>query len=52
MKNMNVVNNNLALTIRKEHRLMVINKAVNYTVRISSKAILAATILSFLNFFI
>lgn len=52
MKNMNIVEKNLALTVRKEHRLMVINKAVNTSIRISSKAVFAATILSFLNFFV
>lgn len=42
----------LALTIRKEHRLVVINKAVRRTVIISVKTILAAICLTLLNVFI
>ena len=38
----------LALTIRKEHRLVVINKAVKKTITISVKTILAAICLMFL----
>ena len=39
----------LALTIRKEHRLVVINKAVKKTITISVKTILAAICLTLLN---
>ena len=42
----------LALTIRKEHRLVVTNKAVRRTVIISVKTILAAICLTLLNVFI
>jgi len=42
----------LALTIRKEHRLVVINKAVKKTITISARAILAAICLTLLNVFV
>ena len=42
----------LALTIRKEHRLVVINKAVKKTITISVKTILAAICLTLLNVFV
>lgn len=42
----------LALTIRKEHRLVVINKAVKKTITISARAILAAICLTLLNIFV
>ena len=42
----------LALTIRKEHRLVVINKAVKKTITISVRTILAAICLTLLNVFV
>ena len=45
-------NDCLALTIRKEHRLVVANKAVKRTIIISAKAIFAAICLTLLNVFI
>jgi len=39
----------LALTVRKEHRLIIVNKAVSTTMRITSKAVFAAVVLTFLN---
>lgn len=42
----------LALTIRKEHSLVVINKAVKKTITISVKTILAAICLTLLNVFV
>lgn len=42
----------LALTIRKEHRLIVINKTVRKTIIISVKAIFAAICLTLLNIFV
>lgn len=42
----------LALTIRKEHRLIVINKTVRKTIIISAKAIFAAICLTLLNIFV
>lgn len=42
----------LALTIRKEHRLVVINKAVKKTITISVKTILASICLTLLNVFV
>lgn len=44
--------NCLALTIRKEHRLVVINKAIHKTITISWKAIFAAIALSLVNMFV
>ena len=45
-------NDCLALTIRKEHRLIVANKAVKRTIIISVKTILAAICLTLLNIFV
>ena len=42
----------LALTIRKEHRLVVINKAVKKTITFSVKTILASICLTLLNVFV
>ncbi len=42
----------LALTIRKEHRLVVVKKAVTKTILISWKSILAAIALSIVNLFV
>ena len=43
------VANNLALTVRKEHRLMVINRVRKTTVRVSLKTLLYALFLTVLN---
>lgn len=42
----------LALTIRQEHRLLVINNAIKATRRISLKSIFSAIALTILNLFI
>ncbi len=42
----------LALTIRKEHRLIVVNKAVKKTITVSLKTIFAAICLTLLNVFV
>ena len=39
MKNMNTVDNNLALTVRKEHRLIVVNNVVHTSARLSKKIV-------------
>ena len=52
MKNMNMVDNSLALTIRKEHRLMVVNQLARESVRVSKKVIFAIFALNLLNLFI
>lgn len=44
--------NCLALTIRKEHRLVVVKKAVKKTIVVSWKAIVAAITLSLVNLFV
>ena len=49
MKTISQKTNCLALTVRKEHRLMVINKAVTGTMRIASKALFGAVVLTLLN---
>ena len=41
--------NCLALTVRKEHRLMVIKRATRTTFRISWKTLLYALVLTFAN---
>ena len=49
---MNIRNENvqaLALTIRPEHRLVIINQAIVASIRISSKAVFIAMVLSVLN---
>ena len=43
---------NLALTVRKEHRLIVIKRATRTTFRISVKALLYALILTVANIFV
>lgn len=43
------VSNCLSLTVRKEHRLMVIQKTVKNTVRISLKTLLYAVFLTLAN---
>lgn len=43
------VSNCLALTVRKEHRLMVIKKATRITFRISWKTLLYALFLTVVN---
>lgn len=52
MKNMNIVDNNLALTIRKEHRLTVINNALHTSARVSKKVVFAVFALNILNIII
>ncbi len=42
----------LALTVRKEHRLLVINNALQTSKRISIKVIFSAITLTLLNLFI
>lgn len=42
----------LALTIRKEHRLVVVKKTVTKAIMVSWKAILAAIALSVVNLFV
>lgn len=49
MKNMNIVDNSLALTIRKEHRLTVINNVVHASARVSMKVMFAVLALNLLN---
>ncbi len=49
MKNMNIVDNSLALTIRKEHRLMVVNQVAHASARLSKKVIFAVFALNILN---
>lgn len=49
MKNMNIVDNSLALTVRKEHRLMVVNNVVHASARLSKKVIFAVFALNILN---
>jgi len=44
--------NCLALTVRKEHRLVAINKAVKSTAMITWKVMLFALTLTFVNMFI
>lgn len=44
--------NCLALTVRKEHRLMVINKVTRKTFSISWKSILYAFLLTVVNIFV
>ena len=44
--------NCLALTIRKEHRLVVLHKTVKKTIVVSWKVILTAITLSFVNLFV
>lgn len=43
------ISNNLALTVRKEHRLMVIKRASRNTIRISFKTLLYAIFLTIAN---
>ena len=43
------VASNLALTVRKEHRLTVIKKATRTTLRVSWKSLLYAFLLTFIN---
>lgn len=52
MKNMNIVDNSLALTIRKEHSLMVINQVAHASARLSKKVIFAVFALNILNLII
>ena len=52
MKNMNIVDNSLALTIRKEQSLMIINQVAHASVRVSKKVIFAVLALNFLNLII
>ena len=49
MKNMNIVDNSLALTIRKEHRIMVVNQVAHTSARLSMKVIFAVFALNILN---
>lgn len=49
MKNMNIVDNSLALTIRKEHSLTVVNNAIQASARLSKKVIFAVFALNILN---
>ena len=49
MKTTSQKTNSLALTVRKEHRLTIQNKVVASTIRISSKAMFAAVVLTLLN---
>ena len=44
--------NCLALTVRKEHRLMVINKVTKTTFRVSLKALLYTLLLTVANIFV
>ena len=43
------ISNCLALTVRKEHRLIVLKKATKTTLRISWKTLLYALLLTFAN---
>ena len=43
---------NLALTVRKEHRLMVIKRATRTTIRISCKTLLYMLFLTIANIFV
>lgn len=52
MKNMNIVDNSLALTIRKEHRLTVVNNALHASARVSRKVVFAVLALNILNLII
>lgn len=49
MENMNIVDNNLALTVRKEHRLIVVNNVVHTSARLSKKIVFAVFALNILN---
>ncbi|HIU51614.1 MAG TPA: hypothetical protein IAB70_03220 [Candidatus Merdicola faecigallinarum] len=42
----------LALAIRKEHRLVVVNKVIHQTISISWKAVLATIALTLVNMFV
>jgi len=49
MKNMNIVDNSLALTIRKEQSLMIINQVAHASARLSKKVVFAVLALNILN---
>ena len=49
MKNMNIVYNSLALTVRKEHRLMLANQVAQASARVSLKVVFAIFALNILN---
>jgi len=42
----------LTLTVRKDHKLIVLNKTVTTAARITSKAVIAAVVLTLLNLII
>lgn len=46
------VKNDFALTVKKEYRLMVINKITKTTIRISCKSLLYALIITIVNMFV
>lgn len=52
MKNMNMVDNSLALTVRKEHRLIALNQVAHTSVRVSRKVIFAIFALNLINLFV
>lgn len=52
MDNLNRTSSCLALTIRKEHRLMVAHNVFNKSARISWKVLFSMIMLNFINFFI
>lgn len=49
MKKMNIVDDSLALTVRKEHRLMVVNQLAHASARVSMKVVFAVFALNVLN---
>ncbi len=52
MNTMNNTSSCLALTVRKEHRLIAVSNVVRKTALISTKVVLALITLSFVNLFI
>lgn len=46
------VESNLSLTVRKEYRLMVINKLTKTTIRISCKTLFYALFITIVNMFV
>ena len=52
MNNLNRTTSCLALTVRKEHRLMVAHNIFNKSTRISFKVLLSVVVLNFIKFFI
>lgn len=52
MRNFDANNIEKRLTVKKENRLMVIQNLTHTTIRISTKAIFAAIVLSVVNMFV